>query len=55
MFPFNLVEEDVLLKEVCGQMNCVNTNALIIDNKETFHVFDISDDNFVADIDPDGN
>ena len=39
-------------------MNCVNMNDLIIDNKEIFHVFDVTDDGddqFVADIDPDKN
>ena len=59
LFPFNWIEEDdMFLKEVCGQMNCVNMNDLIIDNKEIFHVFDVTDDDddqFVADIDPDKN
>ena len=39
-------------------MNCVDINDLFIDEKEIFHVFDVSDDNedyFVDDIDPDKN
>ena len=39
-------------------MNCVDINDLFIDEKEIFHVFDVSDDSedyFVDDIDPDKN
>ena len=39
-------------------MNCVDINDPFIDEKEIFHVFDVSDDNedyFVDDIDPDKN
>ena len=57
--PFNWMKEyDVFLKEVCEQMNCVSINDLIIDNKEIFHVFHVTDNNddqFVADIDKDEN
>ena len=59
IFPFNWIEEDeIFSKEVCGRMNCVDINDLFIDEKEIFHVFDVSDDNedyFVDDIDPDKN
>ena len=45
-----------VLKEVCGQMNCVNIRGLIFYEKDVSREFDVSDDNddhFVVDIGPD--
>ena len=56
IFPFKWIEDNgIFSNEVCGRMNWVDINHLIIDENKISYVFDISDDNedhFVADIDP---